>query len=92
MTYQEYKVVQSKEIVWCNGDDRYILIMRENDEIVGLNFMQGDEFEVFVEAYDEIDHDLTNFFKAIEPYLVHENQLDRINAAMWAWIDIKEPK
>ena len=30
-----YKVVESSEIVWCPGDDRYILIIKENDEILG---------------------------------------------------------
>jgi hypothetical protein len=28
------KVVESREIVWCNDDDRYILIIRSNDEVI----------------------------------------------------------
>ena len=78
------KVVESREIVWCNDDDRYILIIKENDEIIGLNYMQGDELDVFKADFMYIDYDLTDFFKAIEPYLVHENEVGRINAAIWA--------
>ena len=82
-----YKLVESREIVWCENDDRYVLIVRENNEIIGLNFMQGDELELFKEAYSMIDTDLTDFYNAIEPYLVHEDtrEIDRINAAIWSY-------
>jgi hypothetical protein len=33
----KYMVVESRGIVWCSGDDRYILIVRENDEIIDNN-------------------------------------------------------
>jgi hypothetical protein len=85
----DYKVVESREIVWCPSDDRYILIIKEEDAIVGLNFMQGDEFELFKESFSNIDYDLTDFFNAVEPYLVHENQVDRINAAIWAYFEYR---
>ena len=80
----EYKIVESSEIVWCSDDDRYILIIKENNEIVGLNYCQGDDFEFFKDNFNGIDEELTDFFKAIEPYLVHEDEVDRINAAIWA--------
>jgi hypothetical protein len=78
------KVILSEEIVWCHGDDRHVLIKRVNGDIDGLNYCQGDDLEYFLDNFNEIDEDLTNFFKAIEPYLVHEDQIDRINAAIWA--------
>ena len=83
----DYKVVESREIVWCDSDDRYILIVKENDAIVGLNFMQGDELDMFKKYYSNIDYDLTNFFNAVEPYLVHDgtSEVDRINAAIWSF-------
>ncbi len=82
-------IVQSKEIVWCPNHDRHILIMKESGLIVGLNYCQGDDLEHFVDQYDEIDHDLTDFFNAIEPHLIHDNQMDRINAAIWAHFEYK---
>ena len=64
-----------------------MLIVRENGEIIGLNFMQGDELELFKEAYSMIDPDLTDFYNAIEPYLGPEDirEIDRINAAIWSY-------
>lgn len=84
-----YKIIFSEEIVWCNGDDRHILIKRADGEIVGLNYCQGDDLEYFIDNFHEIDHDLTNFFKAVEPYLIHEDQVDRINAAIWAHFEYR---
>ena len=43
----------------------------------------------FLENFNEIDHNLTNFFKSIEPYLIHEDQVDRINAAIWAHFEYR---
>ena len=79
-----YKVVESREIVWCNDDDRYILIVKEDDEIVGLNYMQGDELDIFKEDFNYIDEELTDFYNAVKDYLRGNNELDRINAAIWA--------
>jgi hypothetical protein len=86
-----YKIVESREIVWCENDDRYVLIVRENDEIIGLNWMQGDDLDYFKEAYSMVDPDLTDFYNAIEPYLVHEDtrEIDRINAAIWAFFEYR---
>ncbi len=83
----DYKVVESREIVWCNSDDRYILIIKENGAIVGLNFMQGDDLDDFKEHFSDIDYDLTDFFNAVEPYLAHNDttEVERINAAIWSF-------
>jgi hypothetical protein len=81
-----YKLVESREIVWCNHDDRYVLIVRENDEIIGLNWMQGDDLELFKEHYCGVDTDLTDFYNAIEPYLDERNdEIGKINAAIWSY-------
>lgn len=86
----EYTIVQSREIVWCPGDDRYILIIKENGEIIGLNYMQGDELDVFKRDFNDIDCELTDFYNAIEPYLVTRNdEVGKINAAIWAHFEFK---
>jgi hypothetical protein len=84
-----YKVVESREIVWCDSDDRYILIIKENNAIIGLNWMQGDELDLFKERYNKVDEDFTDYFNAVEPYLTSENQIDRINAAIWAYFEYR---
>jgi len=89
-TNMSYKIKQSKEIVWCDQDDRYIMVIKEDNEIIGLNFMQGDEFEFFTKHFDNIDHDLTGFYNSVKYCLSGESELDRINQAIWAHFDYKE--
>jgi hypothetical protein len=86
----EYKIILSEEIVWCHGDDRHILIKRVDGEIDGINYCQGDDIELFLDKYNEIDEDLTNFYKAVEPYLDYRNdEIAKINAAIWAYVSYK---
>ena len=82
-----YKVIESREIVWCGDDDRYVLIVKENNEVVGLNYMQGDELELLKEQYNYVDEELTDFYNAVKDYLRGNNELDRINAAIWAYFE-----
>jgi len=89
---EEYKLVTSSEIYFSHGDDRHILIMKEGEEIVGLNFMQGDELEIFLEQYSDIDHDLTDFYNGVKYYLGGITELDRVNQAIWAYFDYKNRK
>ena len=85
-----YKLVESREIVWSENNDRYILIIRSNDEIIGLNWMQGDDLDYFKEAYSMIDSELTDFYNAIEPYLDERNdEIGKINAAIWAYFEYR---
>lgn len=85
-----YKVVESREIVWCPSDDRYILIIKEDNYIVGLNFMQGDEIDVFKQDFNYIDEDLTDFYNTVAPYLDTRNdEVGKINAAIWAFHSYK---
>jgi hypothetical protein len=88
-TNMSYKIKQSKEIVWCDQDDRYVMVIKEDNEIIGLNYMQGDDFEFFTKDFDNIDRDLTDFYNSVKYYLGGESELDRINQAIWAHFDYK---
>jgi hypothetical protein len=78
------ELVKSKEIYWCPGDDRYVLIVREDGNIVGLNYMQGDDLEYFESTYGNIDVELTKFYNSVKEYLNGDTEIDRINQAIWA--------
>jgi len=80
----DYKVVESTQIVWCPGDDRYVRITKQNDEVIGLSYMQGDELDDFKEYFCEIDGELTDFYNAVGSYFSGATELDRINQAIWA--------
>jgi hypothetical protein len=85
----EYQIIESKEIVWCDQDDRYIYIEKVGDDIVGLNFMQGEEFEFFKKGWCVSDPKLTKFYHAIHRYLSGSTEMDRINQAMWAYVSYR---
>ena len=88
-TNMSYKIIQSKEVVFCPDDDRHILIIKEDNEVIGINYCQGDDLEYFIDNFDEIDHDLTEFYNSVKYYLVGFSEIDRINQAIWAHFDYK---
>lgn len=79
------KLIKSTAIYWCQSYDRYIYVVKEGNEVVGLNYMQGDELEVFEKDYMHIDEDLTDFYNALTDCLNGEDEIERINQAMWAY-------
>lgn len=83
------RLVSSESVYWCEGDDRYVRVFQLGDEITGINFMQGDDYELFNDAYQGIDEDLTNFYHATKNYLKGDTRIERINQAIWAWFDYK---
>lgn len=83
------KLLESREVIYCPSDDRIILVIKEDDDIVGLNYMQGDDLDYFKDSFLYVDTELTDFFNAIEPYLGHDNEVDKINAAIWAHFEFR---
>jgi hypothetical protein len=82
-------LVESREIYWCQGDDRHVLIVKSNNVVVGLNYCQGDDYYYFVKNFNESDDDLTNFYNSIAHYLNGTTEIDRINQAIWAHFEYK---
>lgn len=83
------RLVKSESIYWCESDDRHVCVSKVGNEVVGINYMQGNELDLFEEDYKYIDEDLTNFYNAISPYLNGATEIDRINQAIWAHFDYK---
>ena len=85
-----YKIKKSREIIWCEADDRYILLEKEDGLVTGLNYMQGEEgVDYFEDNFGESDDDLTKFYQATYPHLSGVSELDRINQAIWAHFEYK---
>jgi hypothetical protein len=79
------ELIKSTQIYWCPGHDRHIYVVKENNDVVGLNFMQGDEYDLFEREFTSVDEDLTDFYNALASYLNGEDEIERINQAMWAY-------
>ena len=83
---------------FCKSDDRWVLIERDlNGEIVGLNFMQGDNLELFKEQWNESDPGLLKFFDIIRAHLYpnfyhgdnRDAQLKLLNRIFWAFVEVQ---
>jgi hypothetical protein len=83
-------IIKSKELHWCQDQDRHILVTKKDGLIIGLNYMQGDDSSDLEEPSLEIDEDLTRFFHILEPYLNGRKEIEKINQAIWAHLDYQD--
>jgi len=79
------------EHVWCKENDRWIFIQyNKQNDIVGLNFMQGEEYDLFTKDWCKPDHGLFEFYQYMLMTYEIERQsitkLDFINKAIWTYI------
>jgi hypothetical protein len=75
---------------WCDDNDRWMYIEYDRDgKVMGLNFMQGNEYEIFKEAYCTADRGMTDFYQSMLYTFPIEQQscsaLSFINKCMWAY-------
>jgi hypothetical protein len=74
---------------WCEKNDRWIYIEYDDNKIIGLNFMQGDEYEYFKEKWAHNDEALMAFYNAMLYTFPIEksscNPIEFINKVMWAF-------
>ena len=79
---------------WSKSNDRWIYIEYNNKrKIIGLNFMQGDEYTEFVKAWCYSDPGLTEFYHSmLYTFPIEKASVDTlqfINKAMWAYHQAK---
>ena len=79
------------EHIWCDKNDRWIYLeYNEQYKICGMNFMQGDEYDLFKDEWTENDKGLMEFYETmlytfpIESKSV--NTVEFINKVMWAYV------
>ena len=75
---------------WCDDNDRWMYIEYDRDGVVmGLNFMQGDEYECFKRDWCKSDIGLTEFYKQmLYTFPIEEKAASTrvfINKCMWAY-------
>ena len=83
-------ITKSKELHWCNDQDRFVLVTKENTQVIGLNYMQGDDSSDLERPDLQIDQDLTRFFLILEPYLNGRTEIEKINQAIWAHLEYQD--
>ena len=75
---------------WCEKDDRWVYIEYNNQrKIIGLNFMQGDDYENFKDAWAHNNEALMTFYTAMLYTFPIEKansfHPEFINKVMWAF-------
>lgn len=76
------------EHVWCQQDDRWVYIEHYNSGYLGLNFMQGDEYELFKKGWCEMDRGLSEFYSENKDTIKKHSAattIETINATMWLY-------
>ena len=80
------KVVKSRIEYWSDDYDRRVLIVKEGNTIVGINFMQGDEPYDF--TYVNCDPTILAVYNAANPYLSGDTENECVNQAINIWFDL----
>jgi hypothetical protein len=75
---------------WCDDNDRWMYIEYDRDgKVMGLNFMQGGEYECFKKDWCVSDEGLTAFYKQMLYTFSYEQgnvpEHCFINSCMWAY-------
>jgi len=76
---------------WSKENDRWIFIQyNKQNDIVGLNFMQGEEYDLFTKDWCKPDYGLFEFYQYMLMTYEIERQsitkLDFINKAIWTYV------
>ena len=82
---------------WCDDNDRWMYIEYDRDgKVMGLNFMQGDEYELFKEEYCIEDRALSTFFDEMKndelPFdlqLEKDGDVEYIDKIIWIFYKAK---
>ena len=80
------KVVKSRIEFWSEEHDRRVLIIRQGLEIVGIDFMQGDEPYDFTGS-NGVPSILT-VYNASRVYLSGCDDYECVNQAIWIWFEL----
>ncbi len=87
---KEKQRVYKIEHIWSEEEDRWLYIeYNKNSKIVGLNFMQGDEYEFFKNHWCYNDQGLTEYYESMLYTFPIERAsigtLEFINKCMWSF-------
>ena len=83
------KKIEKVEHIWCDQDDRWVYIERYEGGEIGLNFMQGDEYDYFKLNWCVVDKGLSEFYEQMKITLPIEKQSNTeigfMNIVVWAY-------
>ena len=79
------------EHIWYAESDQWIYIERYASGYLGLNCMQGDEYEYFKKNWCEIDRGMSEFYSTMKNDLMklraEMSELEFIDKVMWIYLE-----
>jgi hypothetical protein len=83
------KRIEKVEHIWCDQDDRWVYIERYEGGEIGLNFVQGNDYEYFKEGWCAVDKGLSEFYEQMRLLIPiqrqSESDISFINTVIWAY-------
>lgn len=80
------RVTRSRIEYWSDDYDRRVLIIKEGVEIIGIDFMQGEEPYDF--HYITGNKDILAVYNASRVYLSGNDDLECVNQAINIWFEL----
>ena len=81
------------EHIWYPESDRWIYIERYASGYLGLNCMQGDEYEYFKKNWGEMNRAMSEFYDCMRTELIRlrvgMSELEFIDKVMWIYFEAK---
>ena len=77
-----------EENMWDESNDRWIFLKHQDGILVGLNYMQGDEYETFKSNFAKNDEKLTKFAIKMLDFRGEETYIEFINKVIWLYFEL----
>jgi hypothetical protein len=85
----ENKKIIKVEHVWHGPCDRWIYIEYYDNQPIGLNYCQGDDYEYFKKEYCKVDEGLSEFYAVMcEDYNIEKvsnTRIEFMSKVMWTY-------
>lgn len=86
------KGIYKVEHLFDENNDRWIYIeYNDNNKVIGLNFMQGNDYKLFKDCFCTKDYSLTAYYSEMQHVLFLEKahsplRIDFINTIFWSYL------
>ena len=77
-----------QEHIWDESNDRWIFLEFKDGILIGLNYMQGDNYETFKNHFARNDRKLTKFRHKMKDFRGEETYIEFINKVIWLYFEL----
>lgn len=86
----KHNIVESKTILFIPQSDITIMVEKQADEVIGLNFMFGEEMDEFHRNFSNNDEDLLKFYNATKLSIAANDEIELFQEVIFAYVRYKD--